>query len=69
MNDRRRCAYRELDAWHEGHCLLITGGMLAEPSAVIERHDGTVTIVPAKHIQFLDTAEKDMAEATATTGK
>lgn len=50
----RKVSYKEFDAWVEGYCLLITGGMMSAVEAVIEREDGTVTTVPINKIQFLD---------------
>jgi hypothetical protein len=51
---RRRCTYKEFDTAQVGHCLLITGGMVSAPDAVIEREDGTMTRVPIELVQFTD---------------
>jgi hypothetical protein len=54
MNDRRPVSYKEFDVAQRGYCLLITGGMMSAPEAVIERYDGTLTRLPIEDIQFLD---------------
>jgi hypothetical protein len=54
--ERRNCEYKQFDTKHVGFCLLVTGGMTSQIVAVIERLDGTVTIVPVTDVQFLDIA-------------
>ena len=55
MNEtRRKVLYKEFETTQEGYCLLITGGMMSPPIAIIERHDGTLTEIPIEKIQFLD---------------
>jgi hypothetical protein len=54
MGDRRPVSYKEFDTAQKGYCLLITGGMMSEPVAIVERYDGTVTQIPIDKIQFLD---------------
>lgn len=55
MNEtRRKVSYKEFETAQEGYCLLITGGMVSPPIAIIERHDGTLTEIPIGKIQFLD---------------
>lgn len=55
MNEtRRKVSYRELETTQEGYCLLLTGGMMSQPIAIIERSDGTMTRVPIECVQFLD---------------
>ena len=48
---RRKCKWRENDftrpsnsdeGWQVGWCLLITGGMMSAPTAVVEAEDGTL---------------------------
>ena len=51
---RRRCSYKEFDTAQTGHCLLITGGMVSPPEAVIEREDGTMVKIPIDRVQFTD---------------
>lgn len=55
MNEtRRKVSYKEFETAQEGYCLLITGGMMSPPIAIIERHDGTLTEIPINKVQFLD---------------
>ena len=54
MNDRRPISYTEFNVAQTGYCLLITGGMMSDLVAIIERYDGTVTQLPISKIQFLD---------------
>jgi len=50
----RPISYKEFDIAQKGYCLLITGGMMSEPIAIVERYDGTITELRLPCIQFLD---------------
>lgn len=54
MDKRRPVSYKEFDTAQNGYCLLLTGGMMSPPIALVERHDGTVAQIPIERIQFLD---------------
>jgi hypothetical protein len=52
--ERRKVSYEEFDIAEVGYCLLVTGGMMSPPVAIVERPDGTMAEVPIGRVQFLD---------------
>ena len=47
-------SYKEFETAEVGYCLLITGGMMSPPVAIVERPDGTMAQVPIERVQFMD---------------
>lgn len=65
--NRRSVVYTEYGhKGNKGHCLLVTGGMMSPPIAIVERHDGTVTQIPITDIQFVDVAIRWKSESKVT---
>jgi len=52
--ERRKVSYKEFEVAEIGYCLLITGGMMSPPIAIVERPDGTMAKVPIERVQFMD---------------
>lgn len=53
--DRRKVSYTEHRSEGQiGHCFLITGGMMSQAIAIVERQDGTIAEIPVRDVQFID---------------
>ena len=67
--DRRKVSFKEYGgAAQIGYCLLVTGGMMSPPIAIVERHDGTMTEIPIHNVQFMDIPQwANLTENTEAT--
>lgn len=57
-------SYKEFETAEVGYCLLITGGMMSPPFAIVERPDGTMVELPIGSVQFMDIPKWANLEAT-----